>query len=170
MRGVAAGAGVPAFADPLLPDANTLFLGEMALMGFAEIRRLQDYRKPGSQGEQWFLGMVRVPHSAPTSGFSHAHLSRLPCPRPQEAFFKGSGKPAYPGGPFFNVLGYGKTDAEMATLKTKEVKNGRLAMLAMMGFFTQGAFTHASPVENLAAHLANPTAANILSTFSNVSP
>lgn len=140
----ASGVIPPAGAPEYWTDANTLFLGEMTLMGFAEIRRLQDYRKPGSQGQQWFLGM--------------------------EAAFKGSGNPAYPGGQFFNMMGLGKTDAEMATMKTKEVKNGRLAMLAMMGFFTQGAFTHASPVENLAAHLANPAAANILSTFGNVSP
>jgi light-harvesting complex I chlorophyll a/b binding protein 3 len=68
----ASGVIPPAGAPEYWTDANTLFLGEMALMGFAEVRRLQDYRKPGSQGQQYFLGM--------------------------EAFFKGSGNPAYPGG------------------------------------------------------------------------
>ena len=112
-------------------------------MGFAEIRRLQDYRMPGSQAKQWFMGI--------------------------EGIFKGTeGQPAYPGGQFFNMLGYGKTPEELATLKTKEIKNGRLAMLAMLGFFVQGAFTGASPIDNLGAHLASPTGANILTTFGNV--
>lgn len=46
-----------------------------------------------------------------------------------EAVMKGSGNPAYPGGPFFNMLGFGKTEAEMNKLKLNEIKNGRLAML-----------------------------------------
>jgi light-harvesting complex I chlorophyll a/b binding protein 3 len=118
-------------------------VGQLALMGFAEIRRFQDYRLPGSQAKQYFLGL--------------------------ESGFKGSGVPAYPGGQFFNFANYGKTPEELATMKTKEIKNGRLAMLAMMGYFTQGAFTHASPIDNLVAHLSNPTGANILTTFGNVS-
>ena len=40
-------------------------------MQFAEIRRWQDFRKPGSQGEQYFLGL--------------------------ETVLKGSGDPSYPG-------------------------------------------------------------------------
>jgi light-harvesting complex I chlorophyll a/b binding protein 3 len=112
-------------------------------MGFAEIRRLQEYRLPGSQSGQYFLGL--------------------------ETFFKGSGNPAYPGGAFFNFANFGgKNPSEMKTLQTKEVQNGRLAMLAMLGFFVQASFTHASPVENLVAHLSDPSGANILTTFGNV--
>ena len=40
-------------------------------MQFAEIRRWQDFRKPGSQGDQYFLGL--------------------------ETVLKGSGDPSYPG-------------------------------------------------------------------------
>jgi len=47
-------------------DPYTLFSVELTLMGFAEIRRLQDYRKPGSMGEQWFLGMENVSAAAGT--------------------------------------------------------------------------------------------------------
>ncbi len=109
-------------------------------MGFAETRRLMDYRKPGSQKEQFFVGL--------------------------EAAFGGSGNPAYPGGQFFNMTGMGlKSEAEMKSLKAKEVKNGRLAMIAMLGFFVQAMVTHAGPYENLCAHLANPSGANILTNF-----
>jgi hypothetical protein len=41
------------------------------------------------------------------------------------------------GGPFFNLFNLGKTEAEMKTLKLKEIKNGRLAMLAMFGYGAQ---------------------------------
>ena len=45
-------------------------------------------------------------------------------------------------------------------LKTKEIKNDRLAMLACLGFAVQHAATGQSPLEALAAHLANPMAVN----------
>jgi hypothetical protein len=42
----------------------------------------QDYRKPGSMGEQYFIGL--------------------------ETVLGGSGDPAYPGGQFFNMFNLGK--------------------------------------------------------------
>ncbi len=42
----------------------------------------------------------------------------------------------------------------------QEIKNGRLAMLACLGFAAQHAATGASPLEALASHLANPMAVN----------
>ena len=134
-------------------------------MGFAETRRLMDYRKPGSQSKQSFIGL--------------------------EAVFGGSGNPAYPGGQFFNMAGLGtKNEADMKKLKANEVKNGanqrcnakavmlclrcadvavccagRLAMIAMLGYFVQAAVTHQGPYENLCAHLSNPTGANFMTSF-----
>ena len=29
-------------------------------MAFAEIRRFQDYRNPGSMSKQWFIGMEKI--------------------------------------------------------------------------------------------------------------
>ena len=43
----------------------------------------------------------------------------------------------------------------------QEIKNGRLAMLACLGFAAQHAATGQSPLEALAAHLANPMAVNL---------
>ncbi len=41
------------------------------------------------------------------------------------------------GGPFFNLFNLGKTEAALNELKLKEIKNGRLAMLAMWGYGAQ---------------------------------
>jgi light-harvesting complex I chlorophyll a/b binding protein 3 len=52
-------------------DPWAIFWIEVVLMQFAELRRWQDYRKPGSMGKQFFLGFEQV--------------------------LQGSGEPAYPG-------------------------------------------------------------------------
>lgn len=64
-------------------DPYTLFFVEIIAMQFAELRRWQDFKKPGSMSEQYFLGLEHV--------------------------FKGSGNPSYPGGQFFNLFNLGKT-------------------------------------------------------------
>jgi len=120
-------------------DSYTLFVLEMALMGFAEHRRAQDYYKPGSMGKQYFLGL--------------------------EKYLGGSGDPSYPGGPIFNFLNFGKDEKEMKSLKVKEVKNGRLAMLAILGYFIQAIFTGVGPFQNLLDHLADPVHNNLLTNL-----
>eukprot|EP00245_Coleochaete_scutata_P015200 TRINITY_DN667_c0_g1_i1.p1 TRINITY_DN667_c0_g1~~TRINITY_DN667_c0_g1_i1.p1 ORF type:complete len:258 (-),score=56.84 TRINITY_DN667_c0_g1_i1:576-1349(-) len=62
----------------------------------------------------------------------------------------------YPG---FDPLGFTSKDKPAEVIKewrTKEIKNGRLAMIAFVGFVYQYIFTGAGPVQNLTDHLASP--------------
>jgi hypothetical protein len=73
-----------------------------------------------------------------------------------------AGEVGYPGG-IFDPLGYSK-GAELASFKLKEIKNGRLAMLACLGFAVQSQTTGTgSPVDNLFTHMAAPWSTTVLS-------
>ena len=76
--------------------------------------------------------------------------------------------PRRTGGPFFNLFNLGKTEAEMQKLKTNEIKNGRLAMLAMFGYGAQATMTNKGPFQNLLDHLSDPVGQNLLTNFQNL--
>lgn len=62
----------------------------------------------------------------------------------------------------WDPLGYGAQDENM---KLKELKNARLAMVAMFGFFVQAVVTNDTPINNLVSHISDPFGANIVTSL-----
>ncbi|CAF2221147.1 BnaA08g04190D [Brassica napus] len=120
-------------------STKTLIVVQFLLMGFAETKRYMDFVSPGSQAaEGTFFGL--------------------------EAALEGL-EPGYPGGPLLNPLGLAKDIKNANDWKLKEIKNGRLAMMAILGFFVQASVTHTGPIDNLVEHLSNPWHKTIIQTL-----
>jgi len=120
------------FYNGYFADALTLFTVQMFLMNWAELRRWQDIKNPGSVSEDPAFPGNKLPE----------------------------GEVGYPGG-IFNPMNYGKSADELKTLKAKEIANGRLAMVAVLGCFIQYDHTGVGPVANLTSHLSNPGVNNV---------
>jgi len=117
-------------------DPGTLAVVMVFAFGWAESKRFNDIKNPGSQNE--------------------------------DPIFKGnkiSGKGVgYPG---LDPLSLGN-GSDFKERQLKEIKNGRLAMLAMLGFFVQAATTGATPLDNLFTHLANPWSTTVLTNLDDL--
>jgi hypothetical protein len=75
--------------------------------------------------------------------------------------WKETGKSGFLSSFPFDPMGMVKDSAAEKEKKIKEVKNGRLAMVAFVGMCSQAAVTGMGPVEGLKAHIADPTGVNI---------
>jgi len=109
---------------------GTLLMTQFLLCGWVESKRWLDFKNPGSQADGSFLGFK------------------------DELAGKENG---YPGGKWFDPFGLSRGDeAKYKEYKTKEIKNGRLAMIAILGFWAQYYATGKGPIDNLFDHLADP--------------
>ena len=80
---------------------------------------------------------------------------------PPSAFEDCTQNDMYPGGRFdplnVGVAPGGNTNDEyLRLMQVRELKHGRLAMLAWLGMIVQALTTHEGPMANLATHRANP--------------
>eukprot|EP01025_Chloroclados_australasicus_P029479 TRINITY_DN29479_c0_g1_i1.p1 TRINITY_DN29479_c0_g1~~TRINITY_DN29479_c0_g1_i1.p1 ORF type:complete len:330 (-),score=36.41 TRINITY_DN29479_c0_g1_i1:364-1353(-) len=69
----------------------------------------------------------------------------------------------YPGGKLFDPLGLSENPAAFEELRIKEIKNGRLAMVAWLGLATQAVITQKGPIQNIIDFWKDPVHNNVVS-------
>jgi len=116
----------------------TLIAIQFILFHYVEIRRWQDFRNPGSMDQDPI--------------FKNNKLS--------------AHEVGYPGG-IFDPMGMSKGN-NLNELKLKELKNGRLAMVAFAGFIAASQYNGgANPLALLGKHVADPGHNTIFTAWSH---
>jgi light-harvesting complex II chlorophyll a/b binding protein 5 len=126
------------FAVPWYNFANPLPLAGVVAINVALMGAVETFRRSGSGPAGYSPGVGKFDASA----------------------FDGVDS-LYPGGPF-DPLGLADDPEVFAELKVKEIKNGRLAMVSMLGFFIQALVTGEGPYANFTKHIADPFGYNLL--------
>ncbi|KAG2449203.1 hypothetical protein HYH02_005950 [Chlamydomonas schloesseri] len=116
---------------------------------------IEGFRIAGKQG----IGLIAACQAVLMGGPEYARYVGIRSLEPVGVFLPGDQN--YPGGGPFDPLNYAADADGFVEQAVKEVKNGRLAMLAMLGFFVQAAVTRVGPVQNVLDFAADPAHNNI---------
>ena len=145
----------------LIPEALQLFLGDTTQIHFlepvwwkvgaAKLATDEDLNYLGVAGLKVAGGqgvlIIAVCQVLLMFGPEYARLCGIEALEPLGIFLPGNEN--YPGGWLFDPLALSADAERFEVMRVREIKNGRLAMVAWAGFFVQGAATQKGPLENV---------------------
>lgn len=116
---------------------------------------IEGFRIAGKQG----IWIIAACQAVLMGGPEYARYVGIKSLQPVGVFLPG--EQVYPGGAPFDPLSLSKDADSYVDQSVREVKNGRVAMVAMLGFFAQAALTRQGPLRNALDFAADPAHNNI---------